>query len=68
MKTWTKRGIQHFVYDSLLFFSSPFFFFGKSEEDGTKSSDEALALWGEKPIVAIDRWYLSPGMFWYPYV
>ena len=29
MKAWTKRGKQHFVYDSLQLFSSPFFPFSE---------------------------------------
>ena len=33
----------------------------KSEEGETKSTENALELWSEKPITTEDRWYLSPG-------
>jgi len=33
----------------------------QSEEDKTKSTEDTLELWNEKPITTEDRWYLSPG-------
>ena len=53
---WRLRCLSSFIH-----WYSYDFVSSQSEDDENKTTENAVELWIEKPILTEDRWYLSPG-------